>query len=618
MKTSRTVHNEFPSRPSPWVLAAVLMLTSSMIAQGQAAAPGHAPAMTASDVGAFMDGALPLLLAREGIAGAVVAVVSDGKLLFARGYGAADVARRIPVSAEETLFRAGSISKLFTWTAVMQLAEQGKLDLDRDVNAYLDFELPKKLGAPVTLRNLLTHTAGFEDVFGKVIVNDPADLEPLENWLKENVPQRIFAPGVTPAYSNYGAALAGYIVERVSGEPFADFIDTHILKPLGMTHSTFRQPLPEPLAPSMSKGYLTSSQPAQPFEVIQAAPAGSMSLTAADIARFMIAHLQDGRCGDVRILEPETARSMHARQFGLLPEMNGMALGFYEDSRNGFRIIGHGGDTNYFHSDLRLIPGKGVGFFISLNSMGKSGADIRSSIWHAFLDRYFPFSPPAAQAFPTASRDAAAVTGRYISTRRFVSTLLKVSTLFGEVAISRNADGTISAQQFRGPDGVPLRFQETALMLFRAVDGEARIGFAREAGGRLVAVTDAPIYVLEKARWYEDSALNIPLALGVIAVLALTLLLRPVGAVLRRHYGRKLELSPRQRVLRLMGSLVPAIDLLPILAFLLIVSLASLNAGVLSGRLDPWLRSIQVVCWVGAAGTLVPLFNAVMSWTQKG
>jgi hypothetical protein len=343
-----------------------------------------------------------------------------------------------------------------------------------------------------------------------------------------------------------------------------------------------------------------------------------MSLTAADIARFMIAHLQEGRYGDVRILKPETARAMHARQFGFLSDMNGMALGFYEDSRNGLRIIGHGGDTALFHSDLRLIPEKGVGFFISLNCMGNGGVDVRSVTWHAFLDRYFPFTPLAAQVLPAASRDAAAVAGRYICTRRSVSTLLKVSTLFGEVAVCRNADGTISSPQFRGPDGTPIRFQETAPMRFQEVEGQARIGFARDADGRLVEVTDAPVFVFEKARWYEDSALHIPFAIGMIVVMALTLLLWPVGALLRRHYGRTLELSPRQRVLRLLGRLVPALDLLLLIAFQLLFSGGSSGAGVLSGRLDPLLRVFQVITWVAVAGTLVLLFNAVESWMRKG
>lgn len=421
-------------------LATALFLAIVAIAQGRAAATGPAPEMTAADVGAFLDGALPAQLAREDIAGAVVAVVKDGGLLFEKGYGFADVAKMTPVSPEDTLFRPGSISKLFTWTAVMQLVEQGKLDLDKDVNAYLNFVIPQKGGSPITLRTLMTHTPGFEEVLRELFLGDVADMKPLGSWLASHVPQRIFAPGVLPAYSNYGAALAGYVVERVSGEPFAAYIEAHILAPLGMTHSSFRQPLPAPLQPLMSRGYITASGAPRPFEIVEPAPAGSMSVTAGDIARFMIAHLQDGRYGNARILRPATARLMHARQFGMLPALNGIALGFYEDSRNGLRIIGHGGDTIAFHSDLRLIPDKGVGFFISVNSRGKEGSDVRTTVWHAFLDRYFPFAPPAVTALPTAARDAASVTGRYIATRRSVSTFYRWGALVTEPVVSRNPE----------------------------------------------------------------------------------------------------------------------------------------------------------------------------------
>ena len=136
-----------------------------------------------------------------------------------------------------TLFRPGSVSKLFTWTAVMQLVEQGKLDLDRDVNAYLDFKIPPAFGKPITLRNCMTHTAGFEEVGKNLFSDDSVHILSNETFVKEWTPERIYPPGQVPAYSNYATALAGYIVQRVSGEPFEDYIDHHIFEPLGMKHA---------------------------------------------------------------------------------------------------------------------------------------------------------------------------------------------------------------------------------------------------------------------------------------------------------------------------------------------------------------------------------------------
>src|SRR3954447_2694991 len=343
--------------------------------------------LTASDVEAFLDGIVPLQLAREDIAGATVAIVKDGKVLFTKGYGYADVGSKKPVSPEETMFRPGSISKLFTWTSVMQLVEQGKLDLDRDVNEYLDFKIPDAFGKPITLKNLLTHTPGFEEQIKDLITNK-VEKPDLGNYLKTHIPDRIYAPGTVPAYSNYGAALAGYIVERVSGEPFDDYLQHHIFTPLGMAHSSFAQPLPAPLAGMMSQGYKQASQPAGKFELVSVAPAGSLSSTGSDMARFMIAHLANG----APLLDPKTATLMHAPANQPIAGLPAMALGFYHEDRNGVTIIGHGGDTTMFHSDLHLFLDKGVGLFISMNSTGRMGAaqPLRGRLFAEFTDRYFP------------------------------------------------------------------------------------------------------------------------------------------------------------------------------------------------------------------------------------
>src|SRR5690625_1500625 len=275
--------------------AAVVACFGIAIAQagaGHAAQPSpatdsitSAPAMTRADLAAFFDGLVPFAMHRSDIAGGVVVVVRDDKVLFASGYGYANVAAQTPVSPKTTLFRVGSISKLFTWTAVMQLVEKGKLDLDRDINDYLDFTIPPRYGKPITLRNLMTHTPGFEDTAKGLMPATAADVD-LARYLKSHIPARIFPPGEIVAYSNYGAGLAGYIVQRVSGEPFADYIAQHILQPLGMAHSTFAQPLPPAFASMLSAGYKrASSGVPQPFELVDPAPAGALSSSAMDMAR---------------------------------------------------------------------------------------------------------------------------------------------------------------------------------------------------------------------------------------------------------------------------------------------------------------------------------------------
>ncbi len=232
--------------------------------------------LTADDLNAWLDGYMPYALHTGDIAGAVVAVVKDGQIVTERGFGYSDLEKRAPVDPKLTLFRPGSVSKLFTWTAVMQQVEQGKIDLDADVNQYLDFKIPARDGKPVTMRQLMQHVAGFEEQAKGIMSDDPKS-PGFEALLKQWVPERVFAPGTTPAYSNYGASLAGYIVQRVSGESFDDYLDKHIFAPLDMKYSTFRQPLPANLVPLMSQCYSLASEPAKQFEIVGPAPAGSLS-----------------------------------------------------------------------------------------------------------------------------------------------------------------------------------------------------------------------------------------------------------------------------------------------------------------------------------------------------
>src|SRR5438132_3132782 len=261
--TLSVVHAQGPA-PSP-LLSAPSPAPPSVPAVQSQPNPAPPPELTTADFETFLDALIPSQLQNRNIAGAVVSVVKDGNVLFQKGYGYADVEAKRPVLPDQTLFRPGSISKLFTATAVMQLVEQGKLDLDRDVNEYLDFAIPKIYPEPITLRRLLTHTAGFEETLKDLFVAHESDLKPLRTYLVNQMPARIFQPGKIPSYSNYGFTLAGYIVERVSGEKFERYIENHILKPLPMTNSTFDQPLPPQLASQMSRGYMNAAKKPRDF-----------------------------------------------------------------------------------------------------------------------------------------------------------------------------------------------------------------------------------------------------------------------------------------------------------------------------------------------------------------
>jgi CubicO group peptidase (beta-lactamase class C family) len=567
--------------------------------------------LTVADVHAFLDGFVPMQLEREDIAGAVVLVVKDGAIFFAKGYGYSDVEKKTPVTVDATLFRPGSVSKLFTWTAVMQLVEQGKLDLDRDINEYLDFKIPAKFGKPITLRNIMTHTPGFEEQIKDLISEEATPVATLKQHLVTHIPERIFPPGTTPAYSNYGASLAGYIVERVSGREFNDYVNENIFKPLGMSHSTFAQPLPAELKPLMSTGYRLGSGKPKPFEIIEEAPAGGLAATAADLARFMIAHLQNGKSGNAQILRPDTATTMHSRQFGLSPALNGMCLGFYEESRNGRRIIGHGGDTVYFHSDLHLMVENGIGFFVSYNSAGKGDISPRSALWYHFLDRYFPYSPPKVEKLASADADAKTVAGRYLTSRRSESNFLKVGAVEENVQVTPEENGTIKVEPLKDFNGQIKKWQEIAPQVYRSVNGQDLIAFRRDDQGNMQLAPNFPAAVEQRISLVASADFNQALILGVMVVLGLTLLCWPLAAIIREHYQQRLDLDSAYLRLRPWVRVICAVDVAFLMIFLTVLSSAGPSA--LSSRTDFKFHAIQSLGVLGALGTVVVLLACLRS-----
>ena len=574
--------------------------------------PGGAP-LERGNVEAWLDGFMPFALARGDIAGGVVVVVKDGQVLVQKGYGFSDVERRKPVLPDATMFRPGSVSKLLTWTAVMQLVGQGKLDLDRDVNDYLDFRIPAYDGKPITLRNILTHTAGFEESARNLMSDDPKALMPLDQYLKESLPERVFAPGTTPAYSNYATALAGYIVARASGLTFDDYIDANVLRPIGMTRSTFRQPLPPPLQPLMSKGYAVASSDPKPFEIVLPAPAGSLSATGADMGRFMIAHLADGG----RLLKPQTANLMHNSTLTVLPQLNRMALGFYEHNANGHRVIAHGGDTQWFHSYLWLFPDEEVGLFVSVNSAGAQGATgpLRNALFDQFVDRYFP--APLTQARvddATARRHAAMMAGSYSNSRGSQTNFLRILDLFGQVRLGVTEDGGLAANDVAGLAQQPRKWVEIAPFVWRDVGGDERIA-AKVENGQVVRWSFdsvSPFMIFDRVPWYLNGAWLVPALGASLLVILLTAIAWPAGAIARRRYKAVLPALKAHRLSK-------GFAWLSILALALwgtFLGMAMTDYQKLGGSLDWLLWTAQIlspVAFFGLAG--LAAWNVWLAWS---
>lgn len=529
-----------------WICA--LVSAAAVCLPGVAAAAQ--PAIDSPDLAAFVDGFVTGRMESEQVVGVTVAVVHDGAMIFARGYGHDDLAAGRRVDAGRSLFRPGSISKTFTWTAVMQLVEQGRVDLDTDVRSYLpDLEVPDTFAEPITLRHLMAHTPGYEEsAMGHLFSDDPAGVLPLREYLSRYRPQRVRPPGVLPAYSNYGVAMAGLIVANVSGLPWEAYAEQHLFEPLGMNDSTFREPwttdhlepMSRRLRDNVSHGYVRRNGTFEAGEftfIGQVGPAGALSATATDMARWMLAHLSHGALGQARILQAESAQRMQRQHHTMDAQMPGMAHGFIESRVHGYRAIGHGGGTIYFLSDMQLVPELDLGVFISTNTSG--GGELIGEFVDTLVSRYFPPGPLTIEAPARdvqAGRPLDAYAGTYLSTRRPYTT---VERLFmqGGVTVSAAADGELLVAS----PGGQYRLQPLGGDDFRSRESGRRVKFTSGTDGAVHAMlSPVPVMVFEKVGPLNDPNVLYAILAGGGFVLACAI----VGAWLRRK--RPLEQTPAE------------------------------------------------------------------------
>lgn len=594
----------------------LIIITFGLFINGLWAQQGGRGPDDPAELEAFLDGVMNAQLSSHNIPGATLSIVKDGKLLFAKGYGYADVEKREKVDPVRTLFRTGSTGKMFTWTAVMQLVEQGKLGLDADINMYLkEFKIPETFPQPITMTHLLAHTPGFEDRFLGMAARKPEDTVPLGKWLAEHMPARVRPPGQFTAYSNYGTALAGYIVEVVSGIPYEQYIEQHIFIPLDMTHTTCSQPPAGELEKAMSVGYQYENgwHKEKPFEIFRSmGPAGLMSTTAIDMANFMIAHLDFGKFNNIRILQEETAKRMQTQLFTHDPRVNGNAYGFWENRINGLRIIDHGGDTFYFHTLMALIPEKNMGLFVSYNSAGTNGVP-RYKLLKAILDRYYPIPEiPVVKPTSDAKAKLQRYTGNYYFLRSSYTTLEKISRLFSTIDVSVTEDGYLLVGNPFGGSASQWVFMEP--LVFRRRGGLEKLVFRQDSQGHIthMFIGSLPYAASEKMSGHEGPFFHIGLML-VCCFFFLTTLLWPLGAIFRFVCRQKKE---QEKSLRLPRTLAVIMSLLYLL-FLLGLAAATSDPLTLAFGVPPLLKTILIFPIAAAVFTISVLIYTVLAWMKK-
>lgn len=528
-----------------FVVAGILASTTACSSQVTRLepAPVETAELSSGNVEAWLDEVLPAALEREGVVGATVSVVANGEIITARGYGSVDSADDAAqtVDAESSLFRIGSISKVFTATIVMQLVEEGELDLDAPVQDVLDFSLPTSFDEPITMRHLLTHTAGFEDELAGLITAPGGEPVSLREAVAIDPPAQIFEPGSTPAYSNYSNGLAAYVAERVTGVPFEVLVQERIFDTIGMTTATMAQPLPADLQRNMSAGYRFAGSPEVPFEVVSPAPAGAISATAIDMGRFMLAQLGDPDAG---LMEPQSLALMHepaltSGDLGGLAKGPVMTLGFFERDRNGHRVLSHGGDLTAFHAQLEIYPDDGAGIFVSLNSSGlhpDSSTVIRDELTRDFADRYFPDDRPDQKPTSTTAAHAEAIEGTYQLSRRGETTFIRAFFILSSIDITADGSGGVTISAIVDRTGTPVPFVETESWVWSEVGGHRTIA-VDQRDGEVIAIGFDPAFTLQPMP-AERRALPIVAGLSLV-ILVTYLVAHPVIALVRRLRQRQ-------------------------------------------------------------------------------
>ncbi|NKB69326.1 MAG: serine hydrolase [Candidatus Latescibacteria bacterium] len=518
------------------VLAAVLLFQASIVS----AVDGSDGPVDRAELAAFIDSLIMSEMEALHIPGAAVSVVHRGTVLVSKGYGYARLDGKRAVEPDKTTFYLGSVGKLFTATAVMQLVEDGRIGLDADINDYLDlFQVPDTYPEPITVRHLLTHTSGLGEGILGLIAPAADQIVPLGQYLRARMPPRVRSPGVLANYSNYGMALAGYLVEARTGRPYAQYIKQQILEPLGMDGS-WAELAPE-TAQTLATGYQYDAAEArhEPVQLVylNAAPAGSMYATADDMARFMNAHLQRGRYGGATILTEATALSMQRRQFAHDQRLPGIGYAFVEYFANGHRILLHGGALQGYGSFLVLLPDQELGIFFSCNTFSPGVGDLFWQILDRFLDRYYPDRRAAVEPLVARPEELARVAGHYQSTRYPLHSLLKMVALIGQLEVEANAEGALTIHTPVIPGDGQWRLAGREPLLFAQEGSDEHIVFGEDKAGK-VDYLYMQGFALERIPWYKTGTFHLGVLGFCVVAFVSAALGWPVGSIWRGWRGR--------------------------------------------------------------------------------
>jgi len=453
--------------PESYSLASAKQFAASAVTGALTSGP-----QDAREVAAFLDAFFAQDAIKQKAGAAAISVVRDGKVLVSKGYGMIDQTSKKPVDAGSSVFRIASVSKVFSAAAAMQLIEQGVISLQDNVEKYLNgYKLTNPFGTPVTIEHLLTHTTGFESTepSDASYLMDPS-IKPVS--LKESIfsgfPSVVRKPGTVYMYDNFATRLLGYIVQQASGEPFGNYVQKHIIEPVGMKSTSFT--LTKELADQMVTSYDPGNNALPMYDLSPREwPEGSMVSTAADMAQFMKVLLNDGRTADgKKILSPESVKAMSTYHVAIHPDFPDMTYGFESpiepNKTNGEHVISKGGDIMGFSSLLWLLPDRKTGVFLTYNA----NTDLRNDLFTAFMDHYYSGNKVTYEqkGFKPESKQALAkFEGLYSDLR--IKFLTKVEATADGILMVSDVTGRYKLKQvgeliFVDESGKPLAFKKAA------------------------------------------------------------------------------------------------------------------------------------------------------------
>lgn len=616
-------------------LGQLTCIASFSYAQGEVKVPVQteeaAPSAVLPDgsVAEWFDARLPHALNQADIAGAVVVVVQDGRTVFQKGYGSADIEASVPMDPQTSVLSVASVTKLATWAAVMREVELGRIDLDADVTDYIDLHIPDDgFAAPITMRHLMTHTAGFEEQWARRASADGP--RSLRDYLHQVAsPERIYRPGSVTAYSNYGVLLAAYVVESTSGLGFADYLKQNVLGPAGMHGANFEWPQPDREPPRSVSYYETASRGIAlkpPVFEPQPHPAGGLFATGEDMGALMHAYLQPRGT-------PLSNISIQAMY--LSPELPegaaGGALGFWRYHRNNRLIFEHTGDGDVGeHAIMMLLPEENAGLFMAFNSMGRSEVllpaafTLRPQLRDDFLDRFFP--DLSGQSSHDLAQDndlsqARLIAGGYRMTRRSANDFMEardalLNLLAFQTRIRALENGDIETAPFMTFSDQPQRWKQAGPFVWRAVDGDSELrAIVRDGRVDRVVLTNHPYWAYEPIPALKSLSLNFTLLAAALAFFLSSTIAWPVRAFvqLRRRQSEFDERSIWSRRAQFLTQIGLATGVIYLAGWLF--ALATDVPGAPGAILT--IRLLQAIGLLAVAGWLASIANLRFAFSDR-